>query len=202
MLVLSRKVSEQVVVPQCELTVTVLDIMGGRVRLGFSAPTDLAVLRKEVLQRCLVEDGSAIEGGSMTARILLADPDEFLMASYRDCLCEGGAMVATAATGLECLEQLKLFAPDVLVLEPELLWGGGEGVLAVLHEQAELRPAFVILLSYARDRRVLHGVSRFNVDDYQRKPLTAARLANCIGKLLSSQEFALRGREKMGLARN
>ena len=38
MLVLSRKVSEQVVVPQCELTVTVLDIMGGRVRLGFTAP--------------------------------------------------------------------------------------------------------------------------------------------------------------------
>ena len=191
MLVLSRKVSEQVVVPKCELTVTVLDIAGGRVRLGFSAPTDLAVLRKEVLQRCLVEDGLGMEGGSMTARILLADPDEFLMASYCDCLCKRGATVATATTGLECVEQLESFAADVLVLEPELLWGGGEGVLAVIHERPELRPAFVILLSYARDRHVLHGVSRFKVDDYQRKPVTAARLADRIGKLLRSQEVTL-----------
>jgi CheY-like chemotaxis protein len=127
----------------------------------------------------------------MLARILLADPDEFLMASYRDCLCERGATVATATTGLECVEQLESFAPDLLVLEPELLWGGGEGVLAVIHEQPELRPAFVILLSYARDRRVLHGVSRFKVDDYQRKPLTAARLADRIGKLLGSQGVPL-----------
>jgi response regulator of citrate/malate metabolism len=74
-----------------------------------------------------------------------------------------------------------------LVLEPELLWGGGEGVLAVINEQPDLRPAFVVLATYARDRSLLHRVSRFKVDDYQVKPLTATRLANRLNRLLGLQ---------------
>jgi response regulator of citrate/malate metabolism len=89
---------------------------------------------------------------------------------------------------LECLERLQDFAPDVLVLEPELPWGGGDGVLAVIHEQPELRPAFVVLVSYARDCSLLHRVSRFKVDDYQVKPLSATRLAHGLRRLLGSQQ--------------
>ena len=70
------------------------------------------------------------------------------------------------------------------MLEAELLWGGGDGVLAVIEEQPELRPSLVILVSYASDRGLLHRVSRFKVDDYQRKPLTAARLVNHISTLI------------------
>ena len=187
MLVLSRKVSEQVVVPQCQLTVTVLDVAGGRVRLGFSAPADVVVLRKEVVQWRPGPEGREQGEQVMSVRILIAEPDGFVSASYRDCLCQRGATVDTATTGLECLEKLREFAPDVLVLEPDLLWGGGDGVLAVIHEQPELRPAFVMLVSHASDRGLLHRVSRFKVDDYQIKPLTAMRLTNRIGKLLSTQ---------------
>lgn len=124
----------------------------------------------------------------MPVRVLLADPDAYIAATYADCLRQRGALVTTAGTGLECLERLQDFAPDLLVLEPELLWGGGDGVLAVLHEQPELRPAFVVLVSYARDRGLLHRVSRFKVDDYQVKPLTATRLASRLSRLLGSRQ--------------
>jgi len=184
MLVLSRKVSEQVLVPQCDLTVTVLDIRGSRVRLGFSAPTGLAVLRKEITQERPAEDVQETEDACMSVRVLLADRDAFLLASCRDRLGQRGATVATATTGLDCIKTLRDFSPDVLVLEAELLWGGGDGVLAVIEEQPELRPSLVILVSYASDRGLLHRVSRFKVDDYQRKPLTATRLVNHISKLI------------------
>ena len=124
----------------------------------------------------------------MAVRVLLADPDEFVAATYADCLRQRGAIVTTASTGLECVDRLHDFAPDVLVLEPELLWGGGDGVLAVIHEQPGLRPAYVVLVSYARDRSLLHRVSRFKVDDYQVKPLSAARLANRLSRLLGSRQ--------------
>ena len=39
MLVLTRKVGEQIVVPQCQLTMSVLGIVGKRVRLGTAMPT-------------------------------------------------------------------------------------------------------------------------------------------------------------------
>jgi carbon storage regulator len=48
MLVLSRKIGERIVVPQCELTVTVLEVAGNHVRLGFSAPDNIRILREEV----------------------------------------------------------------------------------------------------------------------------------------------------------
>lgn len=51
MLVLSRKVGERIVLPDSHVTVTVLEISGGTVRLGFSAPPEIAVHREEVWQR-------------------------------------------------------------------------------------------------------------------------------------------------------
>ena len=50
MLVLTRKVGEKIVVPQCQLTVTVLEITSSRVRLGVSAPAGVAVHREEVAE--------------------------------------------------------------------------------------------------------------------------------------------------------
>jgi carbon storage regulator len=51
MLVLSRKRGEQIVVPECGLTLTVLDIVGGRVRVGIAAPSDLTIQRAEIVER-------------------------------------------------------------------------------------------------------------------------------------------------------
>ncbi len=55
MLVLSRKLGERVLVPQCGLSVTVVAIEGNVVRLGFTAPSELGVYREEVWQRIVSE---------------------------------------------------------------------------------------------------------------------------------------------------
>jgi carbon storage regulator len=191
MLVLSRKVKEELVVPHCQLTVTVLEISGNRVRLGISAPAGIAVHRREVWQRN--HQGAVLEIGEtmMSVRVLIADTDEFLAESYRKYLHQYSADVSTATTGLECMERLREFNPQVLVLEPAILWGGGDGVLALLNERPELRPAFVILLTYGRDRSLLHRVSKFKVDDYQIKPLSAKQLSERICTLLVRRELDL-----------
>jgi carbon storage regulator len=51
MLVLSRKVGEQIVVPDYGITLTVLKVEGGKVRLGISAETGIPIYREEVLNR-------------------------------------------------------------------------------------------------------------------------------------------------------
>ena len=51
MLVLSRKLGEYVLVPQCGLSLTVVAIEGDVVRLGFTAPSELGIYREEVWQR-------------------------------------------------------------------------------------------------------------------------------------------------------
>ena len=60
MLVLSRKPGQVIVVPQCELTITVIAVEGNNVRLGVSAPDEIDVYREEVWYRiCETPDGSA-----------------------------------------------------------------------------------------------------------------------------------------------
>ena len=51
MLVLSRKCGEKIVVPQCEITVTVLQIGRRSVKVGISAPRGVQVHREEVWLR-------------------------------------------------------------------------------------------------------------------------------------------------------
>ena len=46
MLVLSRKVREQIRLPGLDVVVTVLEVRGGKVRLGITAPDDIAVVRE------------------------------------------------------------------------------------------------------------------------------------------------------------
>lgn len=48
MLVLSRKSSETICFPGTGISVKVLEIKGGQVRLGISAPSDVKILRGEL----------------------------------------------------------------------------------------------------------------------------------------------------------
>ena len=49
MLVLSRKVSDEVIIGSA-IRVIVLKVAGGRVRLGFTAPSDVSICREEISQ--------------------------------------------------------------------------------------------------------------------------------------------------------
>ena len=55
MLVLSRKLGERILVPSCEMSITVVAIEGNTVRLGITAPTELGVYREELWQRVCAE---------------------------------------------------------------------------------------------------------------------------------------------------
>ncbi|HTU17889.1 MAG TPA: carbon storage regulator [Gemmataceae bacterium] len=48
MLVLSRKVGERIVLPGSNVVLTVLSIGRGQIRLGISAPPEVAVYREEL----------------------------------------------------------------------------------------------------------------------------------------------------------
>ena len=51
MLVLSRKLGERIVVPEIDLTLTVVAVEGNTVRLGITAPSEIGVYREELWNR-------------------------------------------------------------------------------------------------------------------------------------------------------
>ena len=122
--------------------------------------------------------------GSTPIRVLMADPDASLPAAYREPLLQEGFELVTAENGLECIACLRLCVPDVLVLEPRMPWGGGDGVLAIMGESSDLATVPVMILTSCRDPHVLKSVERFPVSDYQVKPLASDRLAGRLRGLL------------------
>jgi carbon storage regulator CsrA len=50
MLVLTRKPGESIEVPDCNLTFTILETRGGRVRVSITAPREVGVCRTELLE--------------------------------------------------------------------------------------------------------------------------------------------------------
>ena len=48
MLVLTRGLKQQIVIGDQQVIVTVLEVKGGRVRLGIEAPADVAIRRMEI----------------------------------------------------------------------------------------------------------------------------------------------------------
>jgi carbon storage regulator len=50
-LILTRRLNEQIVLPELEVTVRVVAIQGNAVRIGIAAPQQVRVLRQELLER-------------------------------------------------------------------------------------------------------------------------------------------------------
>ena len=61
MLVLSRKVGQRIRIGK-EVTITVVRITGGGVRLGIEAPPDLAVIREELIAELERADAEGAKG--------------------------------------------------------------------------------------------------------------------------------------------
>ncbi|MBI5759779.1 MAG: carbon storage regulator [Planctomycetales bacterium] len=49
MLVLSRKLGEEIVLPGLGVSIKLLDVRGNRVRLGITAPQSVSVVRREIV---------------------------------------------------------------------------------------------------------------------------------------------------------
>jgi DNA-binding response OmpR family regulator len=113
-------------------------------------------------------------------RVLLAEPDQALREDYAQYLTAHGAVIAVAAGGVECIEQLRAFQPHVLVLEPELQWGGGAGVIEWMLSDPEVPTTPVIAVTQGRDLDLLRRILKFPLYDLVMKPLAPRHLAEKI----------------------
>jgi CheY-like chemotaxis protein len=81
----------------------------------------------------------------VNTKVLIADDDGELSRIYGMLLTERGYDVETATDGLDCIRKLRCRHPAVLVLDLEMRWGGGDGVLAWLREEGLSRSVAVVL---------------------------------------------------------
>ncbi len=69
MLYLTRKIGESVIIND-EIEVTVIDIRGKSIKLGFTFPEHATVLRREIFERIQAENRAAAAGGEALAQVV------------------------------------------------------------------------------------------------------------------------------------
>ena len=74
MLYLTRKIGESVIIND-EIEVTVVDIRGKSIKLGFNFPADASVLRREIHERIQEENRAAAGGAEAFAATFGTHPD-------------------------------------------------------------------------------------------------------------------------------
>jgi len=116
------------------------------------------------------------------------DSDMSLLEQQIVFLIRYGWHVATATTGLECVARWRSFQPDVIVLDPDIPWGGGDGVLAVLNEEIGGLGLPVVLLTAEPQLDEVWRTLEYPVSDLAIKPIDPHDLLRRIAHVLSHQE--------------
>jgi CheY-like chemotaxis protein len=91
--------------------------------------------------------------------VLIAEADRDLRDDCVQFLDGLGFEIDTAADGLECLSKLRRLLPDILILDLELLWGGGNGVVGLLRKDTQLLRKRVVLSSTVASPHVLQNLA-------------------------------------------
>lgn len=117
----------------------------------------------------------------MRSRLLIADADDAWLNVCERGLCDGGFTVATARDGLACLTQLQWNTQlDVVVLDLDMPWGGGDGVLAILREEDCLPDRMLVIVTGQAPPSVLSARSGVPISHCLPKPFHVDELLNMV----------------------
>jgi two-component system response regulator MprA len=115
----------------------------------------------------------------MRHRLLIADGDRELSEVYRRFFSYQGYEVETADGGVECLAKLRTRPDTYVILDLEIPWGGGEGVLACLREEFDSHSHPIVVVSSRPCFDKGPERSQRQVVGYFEKPFRLSALLDC-----------------------
>ena len=123
----------------------------------------------------------------MAIKVLVVDDDEVIRQLISINLEMEGYQVMEAVDGLDCLEKVKEFGPDVITLDvmmPRLDgWGTAERLRG---DPATAGIKIILLTARAQESDVRQGKGSDLVDDYVTKPFEPDALMSAVARLAGS----------------
>ena len=134
----------------------------------------------------LAGNGAPSEGRGRGSCVLLVEDEDQLRRVMKDLLERDGYIVAEARDGVQALDQVDRFAPDVVILDLNLPGLDGYGVLSQLRSRPATRDIPVMVLTAKGDEDNEVRVFELGADDFITKPFRAralsARLEAVLGR--------------------
>jgi CheY-like chemotaxis protein len=140
----------------------------------------------ELLEEHRPGDEIPSAGRGQGACVLLVEDEEQLRRVMKDLLQREGYRVAEARDGIQALDEVDRFAPDVIILDLNLPGLDGYGVLQQLRSRPATRQIPIMVLTAKGDEDNEVRVFELGADDFVTKPFRArsltARLEAVIGR--------------------
>jgi CheY-like chemotaxis protein/Tfp pilus assembly ATPase PilU len=140
----------------------------------------------ELLEEPTADNGAVPRGRGQGACVLLVEDEEQLRRVMKDLLQREGYQVAEARDGVQALDEVDRFAPDVIILDLNLPGLDGYGVLQQLRSRPATREIPVMVLTAKGDEDNEVRVFELGADDFVTKPFRArsltARLEAVLGR--------------------
>jgi type II secretory ATPase GspE/PulE/Tfp pilus assembly ATPase PilB-like protein/CheY-like chemotaxis protein len=130
----------------------------------------------ELLEEIGSTDGMVPGGRGGGTCVLLVEDEEQLRRVMKDLLQREGYRVAEARDGVQALDEVDRFAPDVIILDLNLPGLDGYGVLQQLRSRPATREIPVMVLTAKGDEDNEVRVFELGADDFVTKPFRARAL--------------------------
>jgi CheY-like chemotaxis protein len=147
-------------------------------------PADQPAPQPEPSVRRTGRSGPPAGGRGQGAGVLLVEDEEQLRRVMKDLLQREGYRVAEARDGIQALDEVDRFAPDVIILDLNLPGLDGYGVLAQLRSRPATREIPVMVLTAKGDEDNEVRVFELGADDFVTKPFRARSLTARIEAVL------------------
>ena len=110
--------------------------------------------------------------------LLVAHSDHYLLEHLVLGLEQSGFSVHNSNSGITCLAKMRCIKPAVLLLDPDLLWGGGDGVLAsMVSSPALVYIPVLLLVTFETNMEIANGL-RTMVNDVVSLPASKEAIAD------------------------
>jgi DNA-binding response OmpR family regulator len=123
-------------------------------------------------------------------RILIVDDEDVVASLLEQALSNEGYDVARATDGMEAMNRLHVFKPDVVIMDIMMPRLDGVQTTRLLRRNRTFGDTVVVALSARTDDAAREAMRQAGANLYMRKPFTIARLVERIRELLDARATA------------
>ena len=123
----------------------------------------------------------------MHERILIVDDEAPVASLLEQALRQEGYEVARADDGMDAMNRIQAFEPDVVVMDVMMPRLDGVQTTRLLRRNRNYRDTVIIALSARTDQPARDAMRDAGANLYMRKPFTIARLVEHVRELLDAR---------------
>jgi len=120
-------------------------------------------------------------------RILIVDDEKPITTLLAQTFEQEGHMVATARDGIDCMNQMAAFHPDVVIMDVMMPKLDGVDTTRLIRRNTNYAGTVIVALSARADEETRQSMQDAGANVFVRKPFAIAKLVARVQQLLASR---------------